>query len=139
MATSNTSVHCRVDIHVCTLEHTIHACLIIVSLQKLYLAFVSNCKFTSAKSLPQICFMENCLVELLSVDPTTSYQHAFVYIRQLAIHLRTALTSAKKQAVQVEEIKAISTVSLILQCYYEGKGVSSQKVFFNIQDGCPVA
>lgn len=73
-----------------------------ISLQKLYLAFVSNCKFTSAKTLPQIRFMENCLVELLSIDPATSYQHAFVYIRQLAIHLRTALTSAKKQAVQVE-------------------------------------
>ena len=80
----------------------LHAQWMLISLQKLYLAFVSNCKFTSAKTLPQIRFMENCLVELLSIDPATSYQHGFVYIRQLAVHLRTALTSAKKQAVQVE-------------------------------------
>ena len=69
--------------------------------QKLYLAFVSNCKFTSAKTLPQIQFMQNCLVELLSIDPPTSYQHAFVYIRQLAMHLRTSLTSGKKHSVKV--------------------------------------
>ena len=82
--------------------HLDYAQWMLVSLQKLYLAFVSNCKFTSAKTLPQIRFMENCLVELLSIDPATSYQHGFVYIRQLAVHLRTALTSAKKQAVQVQ-------------------------------------
>lgn len=67
----------------------------------MYLAFARNCKFTTAKTLPQVRFMKNCLVELLAVDPPTSYQHAFVYIRQLAIHLRTALTSGKKDAQQV--------------------------------------
>ena len=45
--------------------------------------------------------MTSSLVELLAVDPATSYQHGFVYIRQLAIHLRTALTSGKKDAQQV--------------------------------------
>ena len=45
--------------------------------------------------------MKNCLVELLAVDPPTSYQHAFVYIRQLAVHLRAALTSGKRDAQQV--------------------------------------
>lgn len=47
--------------------------------------------------------MTSSLVELLAVDPPTSYQHGFVYIRQLAVHLRTALTSGKKDAQQVSD------------------------------------
>ncbi|XP_064385137.1 nucleolar complex protein 2 homolog [Halichondria panicea] len=70
------------------------------TLKKLYLAFVRNCKFTSAETLPRVRFMENCLVELLSLDTPTTYQLGFVYIRQLAIHLRAAITSGKKDAQQ---------------------------------------
>jgi nucleolar complex protein 2 len=38
----------------------------------------------------------NCLVELYGINFTSSYQHAFVYIRQLAIHLRTAIHTKSK-------------------------------------------
>lgn len=65
------------------------------------MAFVRNCKFTSASSLPSIKFMTSSLVELLAMDPPTSYHHGFVYIRQLAVHLRTAITSGKKDSQQV--------------------------------------
>lgn len=65
------------------------------------MAFVRNCKFSSAATLSGIKFMTSSLVELLAVDPPTSYQHGFVYIRQLAVHLRTAVTSGKKDAQQV--------------------------------------
>ena len=37
--------------------------------------------------------MRNCVTELYSMDTVASYQHAFVYIRQLAIHVRNAMTS----------------------------------------------
>lgn len=30
----------------------------------------------------------NCIVELYMIDPVASYQHAFVYLRQIAIHIR---------------------------------------------------
>lgn len=44
--------------------------------------------------------MQNCLVELLSIDPPTAYQHAFVYVRQLAVHLRNAYASPQKDSQQ---------------------------------------
>jgi nucleolar complex protein 2 len=71
------------------------------SLKKLYLTFVRNAKFTSLSSLPRIAFMKNCVVEMISLDVATGYQHGFVYIRQLALHLRAATTSGKKDALQV--------------------------------------
>lgn len=65
------------------------------SLKKLYLAYAQRAKFATASSvtsvLPTLTFMGNCVVELYSLDYHSSYQHAFIYIRQLALHLRTAM------------------------------------------------
>jgi len=44
--------------------------------------------------------MGNCLVELYSLDVDSSYQHAFIYIRQLALHLRAAITKKTKESFQ---------------------------------------
>eukprot|EP00731_Ephydatia_muelleri_P015297 Em0008g1017a len=71
-----------------------------LTLKKLYLSFVRNCKFTLPSTQPRIRFMQNCLVELLSIDPPTAYQHAFVYVRQLAVHLRNAYASPQKDSQQ---------------------------------------
>jgi len=69
-------------------------------LKKVYMAFVRNTKFVTAKSLPLVAFMENSLVEILAINTAATYQHAFVYIRQLAIHLRNAMVNKKKDAYQ---------------------------------------
>jgi len=70
------------------------------TLKKLYLAFVRNSKFVTLKSKPILQFMENSLVEMYSMDIYLTYQQAFVYIRQLAIHLRNAITTKKKDSYQ---------------------------------------
>jgi nucleolar complex protein 2 len=73
-------------------------------LKKTYLAYATRAKFGTSASvtslLPTLTFMGNCIVELYSLDYHSSYQHAFVYIRQLALHLRTAIQKKTPEALQ---------------------------------------
>ena len=40
--------------------------------------------------------MENSLAEIYAIDLPLTYQHGFVYIRQLAVQLRKAMTEKTK-------------------------------------------
>ncbi|KAF7730563.1 Nucleolar Complex 2 protein [Apophysomyces ossiformis] len=62
-----------------------------VCLKNVYLTFVRNCKTTNQHTLPAINLMRNLAVELYGINQDLSYQQAFIYIRQLAIHLRGAM------------------------------------------------
>jgi len=70
-------------------------------LKSLYLAYAKSAKFSSEAALATLTFMGNCVVELYSLDIDLSYQHAFVYIRQLALHLRTAISKKTKESFQI--------------------------------------
>ena len=64
-------------------------------LKATYLGYARRSKFGTASNvvsiLPTLTFMGNCVVELYALDFASAYQHAFVYIRQLALHLRSAV------------------------------------------------
>ncbi|KPJ06427.1 Nucleolar complex protein 2-like [Papilio machaon] len=71
-------------------------------LKAMYMTYVKNSKFVSPSTWPGINFMRRSLVEMFSLDLNAAYQHVFLYIRQLAIHLRNAIVVQKienRQAV----------------------------------------
>ncbi|KAL4168104.1 hypothetical protein KRP22_011508 [Phytophthora ramorum] len=62
-------------------------------LKGIYVTYMRNTKFTNEMTLPHHVLMGNCVVELFGLDLSSSYQHAFVYIRELAIAVRKTITS----------------------------------------------
>jgi nucleolar complex protein 2 len=71
----------------------VHRCM-----KESYLAYVRNAKFGTAMQRGAVNFMANGVVELFLLDGVGAYQLAFVYIRQLAVHLRQALTQKNTEA-----------------------------------------
>ncbi|XP_038885121.1 nucleolar complex protein 2 homolog [Benincasa hispida] len=79
----------------------------------MYKAYVLNCQFVNATKLQHIQFLGNCVIELFRVDLSVAYQHAFLFIRQLAMILREALNTRTKEAFRkVYEWKYINCLEL---------------------------
>ncbi|XP_011703942.1 PREDICTED: nucleolar complex protein 2 homolog [Wasmannia auropunctata] len=68
--------------------------------KNMYVKYVQNTKFVSPNTLPGINFMKHSLVEIYLLNHDISYNHAFLYIRQLAINLRNAITLKKRENFQ---------------------------------------
>lgn len=78
-----------------------------------YKAYVMNCQFVNATKLQHIQYLRYMFVEFMLVDLPTAYQHAFVFIRQLAMILREALNMKTKEAFRkVYEWKYINCLEL---------------------------
>ncbi|KAJ1723272.1 Nucleolar Complex 2 protein [Coemansia erecta] len=69
-----------------------------MALKGIYLTYVRSSNVKNVGSLTTIQLMRNCGVELYGNDANASYQHAFVYIRQLAIHLRNSMQLRSKES-----------------------------------------
>lgn len=57
---------------------------------------VRSSKTTSSHTLPSITLMKNSAAELYATDQSAAYQHAFGFIRQLAVHLRNSMKVKSK-------------------------------------------
>ncbi|KAG6837759.1 hypothetical protein H0H93_001686 [Arthromyces matolae] len=64
-----------------------------------YLTLIRSSKSTNAHSLPSINLMKNSASEVFCIDHAIAYQHAFGYIRQLAIHLRNSMKVKTKVCI----------------------------------------
>ncbi|RIB18694.1 Noc2p family-domain-containing protein [Gigaspora rosea] len=66
-------------------------------LKGIYTTFVQYCKETTIFTIPSINLMCNCAVEMYGINLKSSYQSAFNYIRQLAIHLRNSINNKNEE------------------------------------------
>ncbi|KAF3795557.1 Nucleolar complex protein, partial [Nymphaea thermarum] len=82
-------------------------------LKGIYKAYVVNCQFVTPTKLQHIEFLGSCIIELYGVDLPSAYQHAFVFIRQLGMILRDAITVQTKDAYRkVYEWKYLNCLQL---------------------------
>ena len=67
-------------------------------LKTTYQGLVKGSRITNIHSLPGIHLMKNSAAELWGLDPNIGYTTGFMYIRQLAVHLRTSITHPTKES-----------------------------------------
>ena len=67
-------------------------------LKTTYQGLVKGSRITNIHSLPGIHLMKNSAAELWGLDANIGYTTGFVYIRQLAVHLRTSITHPTKES-----------------------------------------
>ncbi|GMK58135.1 hypothetical protein CspeluHIS016_0501670 [Cutaneotrichosporon spelunceum] len=65
-----------------------------ICLRNIYKALLPPLRLTSVHTLPSLNLMKNSASELYQLEPALSYQHAFTFIRMLAVHLRNVVRSS---------------------------------------------
>lgn len=82
-------------------------------LKKVCSSYMTNiAAVCNERTLPSILFAVNCIVELFGIDMGTSYSIAFTQLRNLAVTLRTVITS-KDQKSDIDKVYNWSTINNI--------------------------
>ncbi|TCD60839.1 Nucleolar Complex 2 protein [Steccherinum ochraceum] len=81
-----------------SLASTSDATVLNAALKNTYLVLVRSCKTTTPYTIASIASMKESAADLFAMDHGAAYQHAFGYIRQLAIHLRNSMRFKSKEA-----------------------------------------
>ncbi|CAG8667731.1 12507_t:CDS:10, partial [Acaulospora morrowiae] len=96
-------------------------------LKGIYTTFVRYCKDTTTFTIPSINLMSNCAVEIYGIDLKSSYQSAFGYIRQLAIHLRNSSNNKNEETFNAvynwQYVHCIEYWSKVLAAYCDQQRV----------------
>ena len=75
----------------------------------IYLSYAKVCKSYSEYQAPSVIIMIESIVQLYITNITHAYQQAFLYIRQLALHLRAAMMKKGSKDQHIQHIKHITT------------------------------
>uniref|UniRef100_A0A0K0CWV7 Nucleolar complex protein 2 homolog n=1 Tax=Angiostrongylus cantonensis TaxID=6313 RepID=A0A0K0CWV7_ANGCA len=122
---SRKTLDCRVGAYVCMTKlvknHPEH---FVVLYKCCYLGFVSNSRVVTNTTWPLLHFAHRTFAELTVLHPNLAYPYAFVYIRQIAIHLRNA-TISKKRKDMVQTVYNWQ----VMQCLYLWTRVVSKAHF----------
>jgi len=113
-------------------------------LKGIYKAYLVNCKLSksiSVSKLQHIQFLGNCVRELYSLDPQNAYQHAFVFIRQLGVILRGALTekgpkSAKNKRQKESSKSTKKQMEKSYQKVYDWQYIFCLELWTSVVCGC---
>jgi len=79
--------------------------------RSIYLSYARCSKSFSELTASEVLFMSQCITELFSLDTAQAYQQAFLYIRQLALHLRTA--TIKKTSESLRQVTSWQFVNCL--------------------------
>ncbi|KAL5035267.1 hypothetical protein BDV3_005225 [Batrachochytrium dendrobatidis] len=89
--------------------------------KQVYSAFLEVARSTNVHTWTHVDFMSNCIVELCGIHLFTTYQLAFVYIRQMAIKLRSVIITKTKDSYRTvynwQFLQSIRMWSRVLSTY----------------------
>ena len=68
--------------------------------RSIYLTFARFCKSFNEQNRTTVYYMIQCVSELYKSDISHAYHQAFLYIRQLALHLRSAVIKKDEEAIR---------------------------------------
>jgi nucleolar complex protein 2 len=66
----------------------------------IYLTYARTCKSYTEINYTTVTYMAQCINELYQCDIAQAYQSSYLYIRQLALHLRTALLKQTSDTIK---------------------------------------